>query len=204
MSTLQNVPLRDLLILSSLKGMAGKNNLFVERPQIDQSQFDESWLEKKLKEGVNTSLPLNNDQIKEAIKLIKTGKLGEDLKFSLNEGLTTFANVPAKLLKNPFSLFTSPLHTLALTETTARKAAKIFVDPNNRTFRLGILAYARMNGINITESNINEVYNLLDDPSSDNLEELAKGGLETIKDTYGLNDLSEALKKFKSLTHQLS
>lgn len=204
MSTLQNVPLRDLLILSSLKGMAGKNNLFVERPQIDQSQFDESWLEKKLKEGVNTSLPLNNDQIKEAIKLIKTGKLGEDLKFSLNEGLTTFANVPAKLLKNPFSLFTSPLHTLALTETTARKAAKIFVDPNNRTFRLGILAYARMNGINITESNINEVYNLLDDHSSDNLEELAKGGLETIKDTYGLNDLSEALKKFKSLTHQLS
>ena len=204
MSTLQNVPLRDLLILSSLKGMAGKNNLFVERPQIDQSQFDESWLEKKLKEGVNTSLPLNNDQIKEAIKLIKTGKLGEDLKFSLNEGLTTFANVPAKLFKNPFSLFTSPLHTLALTETTARKAAKIFVDPNNRTFRLGILAYARMNGINITESNINEVYNLLDDPSSDNLEELAKGGLETIKETYGLNDLSEALKKFKSLTHQLS
>ena len=204
MSTLQNVPLRDLLILSSLKGMTGKDNLFDERPQIDQSQFDESWLEEKLKEAVNISLPLNNDQIKEAIKLIKTGKLGEDLKFSLNEGLTTFANVPAKLLKNPFSLFTSPLHTLALTETTARKAAKIFVDPNNRTFRLGILAYARMNGINITESNINEVYNLLDDHSSDNLEELAKGGLETIKDTYGLNDLSEALKKFKSLTHQLS
>jgi hypothetical protein len=59
-----------------------------------------------------------------------------------------------------------------------------------------------MNGINITESNVNDIYNVLDNPSSDNLEELANGGLETIKEEYGLNDLSEALRKFKSLTNQ--
>jgi hypothetical protein len=58
-----------------------------------------------------------------------------------------------------------------------------------------------MHGINITERNINDVYNLLDNPSSDNLEDLAKAGLDTIKEEYGFNDLNEAFQKFKSITH---
>lgn len=134
--------------------------------------------------------------------MVKTGEITDDLKFSLIGALTTVAIVPTELLSNPLKIFTSPLNTLTLPITAARNTAKIFVEPNNRTFRLAILAYARMNGINITESNVNDVYNLLDNPSSHNLEELAKGGLETIKDEYGLNDLREAFQKFKSLTSQ--
>jgi hypothetical protein len=202
MSNLQNLPLRDLFTLASLRDQAGKKHLFDDFAQTGQSQTNDSWIEEKVKDGLDQSLPLNPDQIREAIKLVKTGEITDDLKSSLNGALTTVASVPTELLRNPLKIFTSPLNTLTLPTITARNTAKIFVEPNNRTFRLAILAYARMNGINITESNVNDIYNVLDNPSSDNLEELANGGLETIKEEYGLNDLSEALRKFKSLTNQ--
>ena len=202
MSELKKLPLRDLLTLASLRGQAGKVHLFYDLAQTGQPQNDDFWIEEKVKEGLDKSLPLNREQIKEAIKLVKTGEITDDLKSSLNEALSTVASVPTELLTNPLTIFNSPLNTIALPINAARNTAKVFVDPNNRTFRLAILAYARINGINITESNINDVYNLLDNPGFDNLEALAEGGLETIKEEYGLNDLSEAFHKYKSLTNQ--
>ena len=202
MSELKKLPLRDLLTLASLRGQAGKVHLFDDLAQTGQAQSNDFWIEEKVKEGLDKSLPLNREQIKEAIKLVKTGEITDDLKSSLNGALSSVGSVPTELLTNPLTILNSPLNTIALPITAARKTAKVFVDPNNRTFRLAILAYARMNGINITESNINDVYHLLDNPGLDNLEALAKGGLETIKAEYGLNDLSEALHKYKSLTNQ--
>jgi hypothetical protein len=202
MTSLQDLPLRDLFILASLKGQSEKEHLFDERARIGQNQFNVSWIEEKIKEGVDKSIPLNRDQIKEAIQLVKTGEITDDIRTSLLGILRNATNVPSELLNNPTSIFYSPLHAISLPITTVRDTAKIFIDPNNHTFRLAILAYARMNGINITERNLNDLYNLLDNPNSDNLEELAKGGLETIKEEYGLNDLNEALQKFKSLTGQ--
>lgn len=169
---------------------------------IPENERSDAWIEEKVLQGVNKSLPLNKNQIKEAIELVKTGRVSDDLASAMDETLFTVSSIPAGMIDKPFALVTSPLQTIALPITAARNTGKTFLDPKNRTFRLAILAYARMNGINITEDNINDVYNLLDNPSSENLEELARGGLETIKDEYGLSDLNKALEKFKSLTER--
>lgn len=199
MINIDSLSLLDLITLASIK-QAKQQNVFEHRNN-EIERLNDSWIYKKLLAGVNKSLPLNENQINEAITLVKTGRVKDDLKNSLDETIATFSNIPTGMLGNPFSILTSPLRTIAVPITAARNTAIIFLHPKNRTFRLAILAYARLNAINITEDNINDVYNILDNPNSENFEELAKAGLETIQDEYGLTDLNEALQKFMSLTN---
>lgn len=171
--------------------------MFDNRAATGQLHADDNALAENIKKA---ALPLRENEIREAIELIKTGKLSDEVKSTLKETLTTAAELPAELLNNPFALFASPLKTLGLPVRAARNTAKILVDPKKRTLRLAILAYARLHGINISENNITDVYNLLDHADAENLEDFARGGLETIKAEYGLNDLSEALQQYRLLT----
>ena len=62
--------------------------------------------------------------------------------------------------------------------------------------RLAIIAYARMNGINITEENLNDLETALSKDNPD-FYPLLVGLMDTMKKEYGYNDLTEAIDKIK-------
>lgn len=200
MTELQDLPLRDLLTLAALRNRAGQDQLFDRHVHPGKPVADDGALVAKIKEGMNRALPLQGDEIREAVELVKTGKLTDELKSTLEETLTTVAGVPADIVSNPSALLFSPLNTIAMPVKAAGNTAKAFLAPDKRALRLAILAYARLHGINITENNITDVYHLLDRADAESLEDLARGGLETVKAEYGLNDLAEALQQYKLIT----
>ncbi|MDO9241139.1 MAG: hypothetical protein Q7U30_14080 [Methylicorpusculum sp.] len=81
---------------------------------------------------------------------------------------------------------------------TAGNTAKIFFSPDNRTFRLAILAYARMNGVNIEEENIDDLYRYLESGHESDFDQLVEGGPDVMKDQYGLNNIEQVAQKFHS------
>jgi hypothetical protein len=72
----------------------------------------------------------------------------------------------------------------------------IFIKKDNRTMRLAIIAYARMNGINITEQNLNDLGTALSQDSPDFYPLLASL-MDTMKKEYGFQDLVDTVSEIK-------
>lgn len=81
-------------------------------------------------------------------------------------------------------------------------SAMIFIDKDNETARLAIIAYARLNGINIDEDNLDQLAVALDrdDP---NLYPLLAGVIDTMKDEYGINDFRKGIKLAKDTIEKI-
>lgn len=73
---------------------------------------------------------------------------------------------------------------------------KIFINQDNKTMRFAIIAYARMNGINITEKNLDDLAIALDKDNPDFYPLLA-GAMDTMKKEYGIQDLTDKVNEIK-------
>ena len=94
-------------------------------------------------------------------------------------------------------------HTLTLvyenpTASRVARTARIFTAKENRSMRLAIIAYARLNGINITDRDLDTLDAFLDTNKEPDLSPLIETGLQTFADQYGLRDLGEARDKIRS------
>lgn len=78
------------------------------------------------------------------------------------------------------------------------KTARIFTDKNNRSMRLAVIAYARMNGINITEQDLDTMDNFFNTNKDPDITPLVLAGLQMFADQYGLNDIQAAKDKIKN------
>lgn len=155
----------------------------------------------KLREGANKSMPLTEEQMKESFTLLKTGQVKSDIKDTMFKLFREIPNFPYQTLTGIPNIFRDPFDFLKLPGVnTAGKTAKIFIRPENRTFRLAILAYARMNGVNIEEKNIDDLYNFLEKGRESDFDALIEGGLHTMKDQYGLTDIEEAAQKLHTVS----
>jgi hypothetical protein len=80
-------------------------------------------------------------------------------------------------------------------------SVKIFIHKDNPTMRLAIIAYARMNGINITEKNLDDLNDTLGD--NPDLYPLLAGAVDTMKEEYGSNDAKNGLQKAKEKIEEI-
>lgn len=83
-----------------------------------------------------------------------------------------------------------------LTEVVS-ETARIFTQKDNRSTRLAIIAYAHMNGINISEENLDDLNSALDKNNA-SLDPLLKGAIEILKQEYGFGDTQQVLDKFNN------
>lgn len=93
-------------------------------------------------------------------------------------------------------------HTLKFIENeplaeVVSETARIFIQKDNRSTRLAIIAYAHMNGINISEENLDDLNSALDKNNA-SVDPLLKGAIETLKKEYGFNDTQQVLDKFNN------
>jgi hypothetical protein len=152
-----------------------------------------------LREGADKSVPLTEEQMKEAFTLLRTGQVKSDVKRSLIQLLKAVHNSPDQVLSDVPNIFRNPMDFPSQPGIkTVGYTAKIFISPDNRTFRLAILAYARMNGVNIEEENIDDLYRYLESGHESDFDKLVEGGLDVMKDQYGLNDIEQVAQKFHS------
>lgn len=168
----------------------------------DHPSMDLSYAKFKatLKEGADKSAPLTEAQIMEAFNLLKTGQVKSDTQKTILELLIRIPGFPGQLLTDIPNMFRNPLDFPHLPGVhTAGETAKIFIKPDNRTFRLAILAYARMNGVNITEQNLDDLYNYLVTGREAEFDKLVEGGLGTLKDQYGATDIEKAAQKLHAI-----
>lgn len=181
--------------------------------------------------GADRSLPLDENQRKQAWELLVTGRAKQDTRQSLFALLENLRKINPDTLKktvtngtNPFSLIDAlakdakslqaiqkgqppvvlrnTLHTLQsepLGEIVS-DSAKIFTSQDNPTMRLAIIAYARMNGVNLTEENLNDLNKALD-PNQPDLYPFLAGALNTLKQEYGVNDSQRAIEHLKNREH---
>jgi hypothetical protein len=154
-----------------------------------------------LKEGANQSTPLTEEQMEDAFDLLRTGQAKNDIKKTILELLKKIDGFPIHLLTGTPKIFQSPSDFLSPGSSMAGETAKILIRPDkpdkpgNTTFRLAILVYARMNGVNIEEKNLDDLYNYLDTGNEADFDKLAENGLNTIKEQYGLSDMEQAAQK---------
>lgn len=168
----------------------------------DHNSMDLSYdkFKTKIKEGANKSAPLTEEQMKEAFNLLKTGQMKSDAKKTTLELLREILSFSNQILTDIPNMFRNPLDFPKLPGiNTAGRTAKIFINPDNRTFRLAILAYARMNGVNVEEKNLDDLYHYLATGRESDFDKLVEGGLNTMKDQYGLTDIEEAAQKLHSI-----
>lgn len=155
----------------------------------------------KLKEGVDKSAPLTEEQMKEAFNLLKTGQVKTDIKHTILKLMTEIRELPSHLSTQTEipNIFRNPLDFPKLPGIkTAGETAKIFIKPDNKTFRLAILVYARTHGINIEEKNLDDLYNYLESNNEADFNALVHGGINTMKDQYGVTDIEQVLQSVKS------
>ena len=154
----------------------------------------------KLKGGVNKSTPLTDKQMEDAFELLKTGQVKGDIKQTILALLRGVIDFPGQELTDIPNIFGYPSDLSKFPGVnTAGKTAKIFIKPDNRTFRLAILAYARMNGVNIEEKNLDDLYSYLEKGRESDFNKLVEGGLISMKNQYGLTDIETAAQKFHSI-----
>ena len=159
-----------------------------------------------LKESADKSVPLTEEQMIKAIDLLRTGRVKDDVNNTTIELLKEIGGFPIHLLTSAPKIFRDPSDFLGSPGTSmAGETAKILIrpdkpgKPSNTTFRLAILAYARMNGVNIEEKNLDDLYNYLDTGNEADFNKFSEDGLNTMKDQYGLSDMEQAAQKIHSI-----
>lgn len=172
-----------------------------DRASYDSTDISFKKFKVKLLEGVNKFPPLTEDQMKEAFELLKTGHVESDLKNTIVTMLTRIQGIPNQILSDATNIFRNPWDISKMPGLhSAGEIAKTYIKPDNKTFRLAILVYARMNGVNIDEKNMDDLHDFLNKGNTANFDTLVKGGLKTMNKQYGLNDFMEAAQKFHSIS----
>lgn len=96
------------------------------------------------------------------------------------------------------STFDNTIDALYEVNTIAKVAAsaRIFTDPNNRSSRVAIIIYARSQGINISEDDLNTLHRFLDPNEEDHkLEDVVNTGIKKFGDKYHLKDIQAVVGK---------
>lgn len=160
-----------------------------------------------LKEGTGRSSNVEKEQIIGAFKLLGSGQAENDVKDTLFTLLKSIPGIPGQIVNDIPNIFHKPTDLPRLPGfDVASKTAVAIMRPDkddadkNRIFRLAILAYARMNGINIEEKNLLDLCDFLESGTEDDFTKLVENGLETMKDQYGVTDIQMAAKKFHSIS----
>lgn len=210
----------ELIILATLgkkleSDASAKNNLRVTPDCVFSADAQESTdlsyekFKAKLKEGADNSAPLTEAQIKGAFELLKNGRAESDVKETIIDLLKSIPSFPSQVMSDIPNIFRNPtdLPRLPGFDVAAKTAISIIRpdigDPEkNRIFRLAILAYARMNGVNIEEKNLIDLCDFLETGSQSDFTKLVDNGLETMKDQYGVNDIEMAAKKLHSISQE--
>jgi len=163
----------------------------------------------KLKEGAGKSVPLNEEQIKAAFELLINGQAKRDVKDTILAQLKAIPRIPRQMLTDIPNIFRNPtdLPRLPGFDVASKTAISIIrpdqQDPErNRVFRLAILAYARINGVNIEEENLTDLCDYLETGTQADFKKLVENGLEVMKDQYGVTDIKKAAKKFHSISQE--
>jgi hypothetical protein len=162
-----------------------------------------------LKEGAGKTVPLNEEQIKAAFELLINGQAKRDVKATILAQLRAIPRIPRQMLSDIPNIFRNPtdLPRLPGFDVASKTAISIIrpdqQDPErNRVFRLAILAYARINGVNIEEENLTDLCDYLETGTKSDFTKLIENGLEVMKDQYGVTDIKKAAKKFHSISQQ--
>ncbi|KJV05167.1 hypothetical protein [Methylocucumis oryzae] len=115
----------------------------------------------KLLESIDKSAPLTDKDTQAAFKLLTTGQAESDIKDTVLGMLNQIPRFPAQILADIPNIFRDPTDFPRLPGfDVAAKSINSIIRPDkahpdkNRIFRLAILAYARMNGINLEETNL--------------------------------------------------
>jgi hypothetical protein len=160
-----------------------------------------------LKDSRDKSLPLTDEEVKGAFKLLKNGQAEKDVNDTLLSLLKSIPRFPTQVLTDIPNIFRNPTDLPNLPGfDVASKTAISIIRPNksdpekNRIFRLAILAYARMNGVNIEEKNLMDLCDFLESGEESDFTKLVENGLETMKDQYGVTDIQTAAKKLHSIS----
>lgn len=193
---------------------------------------------------------LNDNDLDEAIALVKSGKFKQDIQSSIEQIYQINQELPFKLLRelnenrhlltdllksfskdlaeNPGNLLAIPLCTLEfsryllnqtptlsqqcrpelLTKTLTAlhddssvseltKTARVFTNKDNRSGRLALLTYARINGITLTENDLDSLDNVLQSDTLPDLTVLAKQGLMKISEQGRIGDIRAFLNGIK-------
>lgn len=210
----------ELIILATLgkkleSDASGKNNLPAVADCVFRADTHESMdlsyekFKAKLKEEADNSAPLTEEQIKAAFELLKNGRAERDVKDTIIDLLKSIPNFPGQVLHDIPNIFRSPTDfpNLPGFDVVAKTAISIIRpdkdDPEkNRIFRLAILAYARMNGVNIEEKNLIDLCDFLETGTQADFRKLIDNGLDVMKDQYGVNDIETAAKKLHSISQE--
>jgi len=162
-----------------------------------------------LKEGSGKSVPLNEEQIKAAFELVLNGQAEKYVKDTILAQLKSIPRIPRQMLTDIPNIFRNPTDLPRLPGfDVASKTAISIIRPDkqdserNRVFRLAILAYARMNGVNIEEENLTDLCDYLETGTQADFTKLVENGLEVMKDQYGVTDIKKAAKKFHSISQR--
>lgn len=160
-----------------------------------------------LKDSTDRSLPLKEEDVRSAFDLLKSGQAEKDVKDTLLNLLKSIPLFPTQVLTNIPNIFRNPTDLPSLPGfDVASKTIISIVRPNkddpekNRIFRLAILAYARMNGVNIEEKNLMDLCDFLESGKESDFTKFVENGLETMKDQYGVTDIQTAAKKLHSIS----
>ncbi len=96
------------------------------------------------------------------------------------------------------STFDNTIDALYEVNTVAKIAAsaRVVTDPNNRSSRVAIIIYARSQGINISEDDLNTLHRFLDTNKEDHkLEDIVNAGIKKFGDKYHLKDIQAVVEK---------
>ncbi|MCQ8106400.1 hypothetical protein NP590_20015 [Methylomonas sp. SURF-2] len=210
----------ELVILATLgkkleSNASAKNNLPAVADCVFRADTPESMdlsydkFKTKLKEGADNSAPLTEDQIKAAFELLKNGRAERDVKDTIIDLLKSIPSFPGQVLHDIPNIFRGPTDfpNLPGFDVVAKTAISIIrpdkANPEkNRIFRLAILAYARMNGVNIEEKNLMDLCDFLETGTQADFTKLIDNGLAAMKDQYGVSDIETAAKKLHSISQE--
>lgn len=199
----------------------------------DSSTVPEQWGalvdEIEQQQVIDRALPLDSDQRKEALELLKSGKAKDDLENSLSDIVQVLSSLKSSGTQKLVTDLSNADHAKALVSamktdlqlriengldrkhlfvntlkvlnsgalgSIVSDTVKAFINKDNKTMRLAIIAYARLNGINITEDNLNTLESTLSKDNPDFYPLLA-GALDTMKKEYGIQDLNNQLSEMK-------
>lgn len=171
--------------------------------------FSYEQFRSRLIEGAGKTVPLNEEQIKAAFELLINGQAKRDVRDTVFAQLKAIPRIPRQMLTDIPNIFRNPTDLPRLPGfDVAAKTAILIIRPDkkdperNRVFRLAILAYARMNGVNIDEENLTDLCDYLETGTKSDFTKLVENGLEVMKDQYGLTDIKKAAKKFHSISQE--
>ncbi|MDD5581299.1 MAG: hypothetical protein PHY16_18770 [Methylobacter sp.] len=188
--------------VSSLASACVFDSVGHEKPDLSLGKFTAL-----LKDNTDKALPLQEDDVRGAFNLLLSGQAETDIKDTLLNLLKSIPRFPAQIVADLPNIFRNPTDLPGLPGfDVASKTVLSIIRPDNsdpeknRIFRLAILVYARMNGVNIDEKNLMDLCDFLENDDQPAFTQLVVDGLETMKAHYGVTDIQDAAKKLHAIS----